>query len=124
MISKYDHVLKVDGAYGDKRAYDPRSWGKPAENAMAAARRSSEVFARRSLRINGKRNSSTNRPAIKARNTVVPGLASVWAFIAIYRAPNPRSARAIAASRAFHQLVGPVRHTSGHGQAQPRAAEG
>ncbi|MEU0499029.1 class II fructose-bisphosphate aldolase [Mycobacterium sp. NPDC006124] len=36
MIGKYDQVLKVDGAYGDKKAYDPRSWGKPAENAMAA----------------------------------------------------------------------------------------
>jgi fructose-bisphosphate aldolase class II len=36
MIGKYDHVLKVDGAYGDKKAYDPRSWGKPAESAMAA----------------------------------------------------------------------------------------
>jgi Fructose-bisphosphate aldolase class-II len=36
MIAKYDHVLKVDGAYGNKKTYDPRSWGKPAENAMAA----------------------------------------------------------------------------------------
>ncbi|GAB7066288.1 class II fructose-bisphosphate aldolase [Mycobacterium hodleri] len=36
MISRYDQVLKVDGGYGDKKAYDPRSWGKPAENAMAA----------------------------------------------------------------------------------------
>ena len=36
MIAKYDQVLKVDGGYGDKKAYDPRSWGKPAENAMAA----------------------------------------------------------------------------------------
>jgi fructose-bisphosphate aldolase class II len=29
-------VLKVDGAYGNKKAYDPMSWGKPPENAMAA----------------------------------------------------------------------------------------
>ena len=36
MIGKYDQVLKVDGGYGNKKAYDPRSWGKPAENAMAA----------------------------------------------------------------------------------------
>jgi fructose-bisphosphate aldolase class II len=36
MISRYDQVLKVDGGYGNKKAYDPRSWGKPAENAMAA----------------------------------------------------------------------------------------
>ncbi|MGN7133738.1 class II fructose-bisphosphate aldolase [Rhodococcoides corynebacterioides] len=36
MLSKYDQVLKVDGAYGNKKAYDPRSWGKPAEHAMAA----------------------------------------------------------------------------------------
>jgi fructose/tagatose bisphosphate aldolase len=36
MIGNYEQVLKVDGAYGNKKAYDPRSWGKPAENAMAA----------------------------------------------------------------------------------------
>ena len=36
MLSKYDQVLKVDGEYGNKKAYDPRSWGKPAETAMAA----------------------------------------------------------------------------------------
>ncbi|RFA18997.1 class II fructose-bisphosphate aldolase [Subtercola boreus] len=36
MISKYDQVLKIDGAFGNKKAYDPRSWGKPAEHAMAA----------------------------------------------------------------------------------------
>jgi len=36
MFSKYDGVLKVDGEVGDKKAYDPRSWGKAAENSMAA----------------------------------------------------------------------------------------
>jgi fructose-bisphosphate aldolase class II len=36
MISKFDEVLKVDGQLGNKKAYDPRSWGKPAETAMAA----------------------------------------------------------------------------------------
>ena len=36
MIAKYDQVLKVDGGYGNKKAYDPRSWGTPAEHAMAA----------------------------------------------------------------------------------------
>lgn len=36
MIDKYDHVLKVDSAYGNKKALDPRSWGKPAGNAIAA----------------------------------------------------------------------------------------
>ncbi|WP_338891999.1 class II fructose-bisphosphate aldolase [Rhodococcus sovatensis] len=35
MMSKYDQVLKIDGEYGNKKAYDPRSWGKPAETAMA-----------------------------------------------------------------------------------------
>ncbi|PVE71852.1 class II fructose-bisphosphate aldolase [Microbacterium testaceum] len=35
MIGNYDKVLKIDGRYGDKKAYDPRSWGKPAETAMA-----------------------------------------------------------------------------------------
>jgi len=36
MMSNWNKVLKVDGGYGDKKAYDPRSWGKPAEGAMAA----------------------------------------------------------------------------------------
>ncbi len=37
MMGSYDQVLKVDGGYGNKKAYDPRSWGgKPAEHAMAA----------------------------------------------------------------------------------------
>ncbi|WP_454157355.1 class II fructose-bisphosphate aldolase [Microbacterium lacticum] len=36
MMSNWNKVLKVDGAYGDKKAYDPRSWGVPAEKAMAA----------------------------------------------------------------------------------------
>ncbi len=35
MLSKYDHVLKIDGEVGSKKSYDPRSWGKPAEDAMA-----------------------------------------------------------------------------------------
>ncbi len=35
MFSKYDGVLKVDGEVGDKKAYDPRSWGKAAEESMA-----------------------------------------------------------------------------------------
>ncbi|MBP1325284.1 fructose-bisphosphate aldolase class II [Leucobacter exalbidus] len=35
MLSNWDKVLKVNGGYGDKKAYDPRSWGKPAETAMA-----------------------------------------------------------------------------------------
>ena len=36
MFTKYDGVLKVDGEVGDKKAYDPRSWGKSAEIGMAA----------------------------------------------------------------------------------------
>ncbi|MFC7787637.1 class II fructose-bisphosphate aldolase [Microbacterium sp. MAHUQ-60] len=36
MMSNWNRVLKVDGGYGDKKAYDPRSWGTPAEAAMAA----------------------------------------------------------------------------------------
>ncbi|MBA8815843.1 fructose-bisphosphate aldolase class II [Microbacterium halimionae] len=36
MFSKYDGVLKVDGEVGNKKAYDPRAWGKVAESAMAA----------------------------------------------------------------------------------------
>jgi fructose-bisphosphate aldolase, class II len=36
MFTRYDGVLKVDGEVGDKKAYDPRSWGKSAEAGMAA----------------------------------------------------------------------------------------
>ncbi|MCU1531302.1 MAG: fba 1 [Arthrobacter sp.] len=35
MLSKYDQVLKTDGEVGNKKSYDPRSWGKAAEEAMA-----------------------------------------------------------------------------------------
>lgn len=35
VLRRYDGVLKVDGAAGDKEAYDPRSWGRDAEAAMA-----------------------------------------------------------------------------------------
>jgi fructose-bisphosphate aldolase class II len=33
---KYDEVLKVDGEVGNKKSYDPRTWGKAAEAGMAA----------------------------------------------------------------------------------------
>jgi fructose-bisphosphate aldolase, class II len=36
MFKNYDGVLKVDGDVGSKKAYDPRSWGKAAEESMAA----------------------------------------------------------------------------------------
>ena len=36
MFRNYDGVLKVDGEVGSKKVYDPRSWGKKAESAMAA----------------------------------------------------------------------------------------
>ena len=36
MFTRYEGVLKVDGEVGDKKAYDPRSWGKSAEAGMAA----------------------------------------------------------------------------------------
>jgi fructose-bisphosphate aldolase, class II len=36
MFDNYDGVLKVDGEVGNKKAYDPRAWGKVAETAMAA----------------------------------------------------------------------------------------
>jgi fructose-bisphosphate aldolase class II len=35
MLTQYDQVLKVDGEVGNKKIYDPRSWGKAAETAMA-----------------------------------------------------------------------------------------
>jgi fructose-bisphosphate aldolase class II len=36
MFTNYDGVLKVDGDVGNKKAYDPRSWGKAGEEAMSA----------------------------------------------------------------------------------------
>jgi fructose-bisphosphate aldolase class II len=36
MFGNYDGVLKVDGEVGNKKVYDPRSWGKSAEAGMAA----------------------------------------------------------------------------------------
>ncbi|MEN9660962.1 MAG: hypothetical protein RLZZ443_891 [Actinomycetota bacterium] len=36
MFKNYDGVLKVDGEVGDKKAYDPRAWGKIGEAGMAA----------------------------------------------------------------------------------------
>ena len=35
MFANYDGVLKVDGGVGQEKAYDPRSWGREAEAAMA-----------------------------------------------------------------------------------------
>lgn len=34
-FKNYDGVLKVDGEVGNKKAYDPRAWGKLAEAGMA-----------------------------------------------------------------------------------------
>ncbi|WP_147918886.1 class II fructose-bisphosphate aldolase [Ruania zhangjianzhongii] len=36
MFTNYDGVLKIDGEVGNKKAYDPRAWGKAAEAGMAA----------------------------------------------------------------------------------------
>lgn len=35
MFRNYDAVLKIDGEVGNKKLYDPRSWGREAEDAMA-----------------------------------------------------------------------------------------
>lgn len=36
MFRNYDGVLKVDGEVGNKKTYDPRTWGgKAAEGGMA-----------------------------------------------------------------------------------------
>jgi fructose-bisphosphate aldolase class II len=35
MFTNYDGVLKIDGDVGNKKAYDPRAWGKAAEGGMA-----------------------------------------------------------------------------------------
>ncbi|MBW8481981.1 class II fructose-bisphosphate aldolase [Actinomadura parmotrematis] len=36
MLRNYDGVLKIDGEVGNKKQYDPRSYGKAAEAGMAA----------------------------------------------------------------------------------------
>jgi fructose-bisphosphate aldolase, class II len=35
MFAHYNGVLKLDGAVGEKKLYDPRAWGRKAEAAMA-----------------------------------------------------------------------------------------
>jgi fructose-bisphosphate aldolase class II len=34
-MKNYDGVLKIDGEVGNKKAYDPRAWGKAAEAGIA-----------------------------------------------------------------------------------------
>ncbi|MFI9721168.1 class II fructose-bisphosphate aldolase [Streptomyces sp. NPDC052396] len=51
MFRNYDGVLKVDGEVGNKKTYDPRSWGKLAEAGMA--KRVTEACA--NLRATGTR---------------------------------------------------------------------
>jgi fructose-bisphosphate aldolase class II len=34
MFTNYDGVLKVDSEVGNKKAYDPRAWGKAGEEGM------------------------------------------------------------------------------------------
>ena len=36
VLKNYDGFLKIDGEMGNKKVYDPRSWGKLAETALAA----------------------------------------------------------------------------------------
>jgi fructose-bisphosphate aldolase class II len=36
MFKHYDGVLKIDGEVGNKKAYDPRAWGKAAEAGLSA----------------------------------------------------------------------------------------
>lgn len=36
MFENYGKVLKIDGEVGEKKYYDPRSWGRKAEDAMSA----------------------------------------------------------------------------------------
>ncbi len=51
MFANYDGVLKVDGEVGNKKAYDPRVWGKAAEAGMAAR----VVLATENLRSAGRK---------------------------------------------------------------------
>jgi fructose-bisphosphate aldolase class II len=51
MFTNYSGVLKVDGDVGNKKVYDPRSWGRSAEAAMAER----VVQACRDLKSSGQR---------------------------------------------------------------------
>ncbi|NAZ88258.1 class II fructose-bisphosphate aldolase [Kineococcus indalonis] len=51
VFRNFDGVLKVDGEVGNKKMYDPRTWGKLAEAGMAAR----VVEAAQSLRSAGQR---------------------------------------------------------------------
>lgn len=35
MFHNFDGILRIDGDVGNKKTYDPRAWGKVAENSMA-----------------------------------------------------------------------------------------
>ena len=35
VMKNYDGILKIEGEVGNKKVYDPRSWGKKAERSMA-----------------------------------------------------------------------------------------
>jgi fructose-bisphosphate aldolase, class II len=49
ILKNYDGVLKIDNEVGNKKAYDPRAWGKAGEAGMAAR----IVFACEDLRSTG-----------------------------------------------------------------------
>jgi fructose-bisphosphate aldolase class II len=51
MFKNYDGVLKTDGEVGNKKAYDPRAWGRAGEAGMAAR----VVAAAQQLRSAGQR---------------------------------------------------------------------
>ena len=36
MFEHYEGVMRVDGGLGDKKAFDPRAWGRLGEASMAA----------------------------------------------------------------------------------------
>jgi fructose-bisphosphate aldolase class II len=45
ILTNYDGVLRVDGGVGRKAAYDPRAWGRTAEDALARrVAEASELF--------------------------------------------------------------------------------
>ena len=39
MFTNYDGVLKIDGEVGNKKAYDPRAWGKAGRGRHGRPRR-------------------------------------------------------------------------------------
>src|SRR5690606_37978021 len=107
IMKNYDGVLKVDGDVGNKKAYDPRSYGKAAEAGMAAR----VVEAAQQLKSAGKK---LKQATAKRRSTLLgpPVFPGAQVFIPVIPAPPWQDGRYGAASE-------PVGRPAAHQAARP-----